>query len=524
MKSLFLKIFLSFWAALALSLVLAILVTIALRPARGIGSQAPQTLAEAVNAYQTGGQRAAHDYLEEVFRTQHVRAFVFDPAGHELAGRQHVPPWIEDARQGTAPQGGATLPSGSPLAGSSQNGSPQNASPQNASPQNGSSADASSANGAAAGGTARAGSPRHRSWMDNLLPDRIIRQALTLDGKRYTLVLELPPGRRGFLGPNDIPLLGIAIILSGLVCYLLSWSVTSPVIRLRKAAQSLAAGDLSARAGATASGRRDELTELMRDFDRMAERIEALVDSQSRLLKDVSHELRSPLARLSVALGLARQRATPEIVGSLNRIELETDRLNQLIQRLLTISRLESGTDGLRKSRLSLRELLEQVAYDAEYESPGRGCRVAETETVAAHASPGADEFLVDADPDLLRSAVENVVRNATRYTAEGTTVEVRLERQQDANGEQIVIHVLDSGPGVPDEALSKIFEPFYRLDDARNRQTGGAGLGLSIADRAIKLHGGQVRASNRKEGGLEVEIRIPAAPPVRGFALPAHS
>ena len=192
--------------------------------------------------------------------------------------------------------------------------------------------------------------------------------------------------------------------------------------------------------------------------------------------------------------------------------------MNQLIQRLLTISRLESGTDGLRKTTLSLRELVEQVAHDAEYENPGRGCRVTSLVDMPADA---ADEFLVEADSNLLRSAVENVIRNATRYTAEGTTVEVRLERQQAANGQEIVVRVLDSGPGVPDEALQKIFEPFYRLDDARNRQTGGAGLGLSIADRAIRLHGGQLRASNRKEGGLEVEIRIPAA---AGFALPAHS
>lgn len=477
MKSLFLKIFLSFWAAQALFLVLAILATIALRPTRhGIESQGPQTLAEVVNAYQSGGERGAHDYLEELWHTQRVRAFVFDPSGHELSGRS-VPPWIEDLRQGDASQGGPPR-----------------------------------------------GGPHHRGWMDNLLPDRIMRQALTLDGKRYTLVLELPPGPRVFFGPHDIPGLGIAIaiITSGLMCYLLAWSMTSPVTRLRRAAQSLAAGDLSARTGAPAGGRSDELTELMRDFDRMAERIEGLVDSQSRLLKDVSHELRSPLARLSVALGLARQRATPEVApeleSSLNRIELEADRLNQLIQRLLTISRLESGTDGLRKTMLSLRELVEQVAHDAEYETPGRGCRV--TADVTADA---ADKFLVEADPDLLRSAVENVVRNATRYTAEGTTVEVRLERQQAAhgNGDEIVVRVSDSGPGVPDEALPKIFEPFYRLDDARNRQTGGAGLGLSIADRAVRLHGGQLRASNRKEGGLEVEIRIPAAP---GFALPAHS
>ena len=475
MKSLFLKIFLSFWAAQALFLVLAILVTIALRPPRhGIESQGPQTLAEVVNAYQSGGERGAHEYLEDLWHTQHVRAFVFDPSGHELAGRP-VPPFIEDVRQGRAPREG-------PL--------------------------------------------HHRSWIDNLLPDRLIREALTLDGKRYTLVLELPPARGVFFGRHDIPGLGIAIavITSGLMCYLLAWSMTSPVTRLRKAAQSLAAGDLSARAGAPASGGGDELTELMRDFDRMAERIEGLVDSQSRLLKDVSHELRSPLARLSVALGLARQRAAsevgpeaaPELELSLNRIELEADRLNQLIQRLLTISRLESGTDGLRKTMLSLRELVEQVARDAEYETPGRPCRVTTPADATDAGSTEEDEFLVEADPDLLRSAVENAVRNATRYTAEGTTVEVRLERQEAANGEnEIIVRVLDSGPGVPDEALPKIFEPFYRLDDARNRQTGGAGLGLSIADRAIRLHGGTVRASNRKEGGLQVEIRIPAGPPV---------
>src|SRR5208282_3567658 len=442
MKSLFLKIFLSFWAAQALFLVLAILATLALNPRHGIETQAPQILAETVNAYQSGGERAAHEYLEGISRTQHVRAFVFDPSGYDLTGRP-APPFIEDVREGKAPREG-------PL--------------------------------------------HHRGWLDNFLPDRITRHALTLDGKRYTMVLELPPGPRVFFGPHEIPGLGIAIavITSGLMCYLLSWSITSPVTRLRQATQSLAAGDLTARAGAPVSGRRDELAELMRDFDRMAERIEGLVDSQSRLLKDVSHELRSPLARLSVALGLARQRAAsgvgpevaPELELSLNRIELEADRLNQLIQRLLTISRLESGTDGLRKTTLSLRELVEQVAHDAEYETPGRGCRVT---TLAADA---ADEFLVEADPDLLRSAVENAVRNATRYTAEGTTVEVRLERQQAANGEkEIIVRVLDSGPGVPDEALPKIFEPFYRLDDARNRKTGGAGLGLSIADRAIRLH-----------------------------------
>jgi two-component system sensor histidine kinase CpxA len=478
MKSLFLKIFLSFWAAQALFLVLAILVTIALRPTRhGIESEASQILAEAVNAYLSGGEPAAHEYVEQLRRTRHVWASVFDASGHEISGRR---PRMEDLGPGGPPPD-------SPL---------------------------------------RFGPPRRRGWIDILLPDRVIRQSLTLDGKRYTLVLVLPPGPQVFFGPHDIPGLGIAIavITSGLMCYLLAWSMTSPVTRLRKAAQSLAVGDLSARAGAPASGRRDELTELTRDFDRMADRIEGLVESQSRLLKDVSHELRSPLARLSMALGLARQRVAskvvpeaalgfaPELESALDRIELEADRLNQLIQRLLTISRLESGADGLHKTQLSLKELVEEVARDAEYETPGRGCRVTYPDAIAVE-----DEFLIEADPDLLRSAIENAVRNATRYTAEGTMVEVRLERQHalKGNGEEIVVRVLDFGPGVPNEALAKIFEPFYRLDDARNRQTGGAGLGLSIADRAIRLHGGTLRASNRREGGLEIEIRIPSVPPV---------
>ncbi len=459
MKSLFLRIFLSFWAAQALFLVLAILVTIAIRPSRrnSVENIGPQVLAEAVNAYQNGGEQGAFHYLEEFQHSQHVRAFVFDPNGRELAGRI-PPPWVEDVRVGNP--------------------------------------------------------PRHRGWLERLLPDRLSRQALTLDGKRYTLVLERPPGRGAFFGPHDIPGLGmlIFVISSGLVCYLLAWSISRPVTRLRLAAQRLAMGDLTARAGAPAGARRDELAELLRDFDRMAERIEGLVESQGRLLKDVSHELRSPLARLSVALGLARQKANPEVEGSLNRIETEADRLNLLIQRLLTISRLESGTEGIHKTKLSLLDLVEHVARDAEYETPKRVCKVVIDPT---------DEILVEADPELLRSAIENIVRNAIRYTAEDTVVEIRLEQQETARGKEAVVRVLDSGPGVPHDALEKIFQPFYRLDDARNQQTGGAGLGLSIADRAVRLHGGQVCASNRPEGGLEVEIRLPA---VSAFALPAHS
>src|SRR5260370_2382382 len=189
MKGLFLKSFLSFWVAQALVLVLAILVTIGLRPARrGIESQGSQSVAEVVNAYEGGGGRGAQDYLEEVWHTQHVRALVFEPSGHELSGRQ-VPPWIEDVRQGVVPHRGP---------------------------------------------------PHHRGWIDKLLPDPLLRQALTLDGKRYTLVMELPPGPRGFFGPHESPGLGVAIAVgtSGLMCYLLAWSMTRPVTRLRKPAHS----------------------------------------------------------------------------------------------------------------------------------------------------------------------------------------------------------------------------------------------------------------------------------------------
>ena len=458
MRSLFLKIFFSFWGAQALFLVLAILVTLAMRPTRepGIENASAKITTEAVAAFQAGGATGAGKYLEEVSRTQNFRPFVFDPEGHEISGRM-VFPWIEDMR--------------------------------------------------------RTGHVHHRSWLDNLLPERFFRQVQDVNGQRYTLVIEFPPGPRVLFGPHGIPGVGltIAIVSSGLVCYLLAWSMTSPVSRLRQATQRLAAGDLTARTGAR-NGRRDELGQLMRDFDRMAERIETLMESQSRLLKDVSHELRSPLARLSVALGLAQQRATSETQPALDRIELESTRLNQLIQRLLTISRLESGADGIHKVRVSVRDLVEQIARDAEYETQGGSCRLVAEPT---------DEYSVEADPDLLRSAIENVVRNAMRYTVSGTTVEVKLEHRAGDEGEEIAIRVLDSGPGVPDEDLERIFQPFYRIDDARNRQTGGAGLGLSIADRAIRLHGGWVRASNRPEGGLEVEIRIPAAP---AFALPAHS
>ena len=328
----------------------------------------------------------------------------------------------------------------------------------------------------------------------------------TDEGKHYLMVAEVPP--RPWLPLlrqkppwTGLVILGLAILVSGFVCYFLAGYLTSDVRRLRAATQQLAAGDLNARAEAPRGRRRDEIAELVRDFNTMAARLQDLMEAQARLLKDISHELRSPLARLSVALGLATQRSGPEALGALERIEREANRLNELIGRLLTLARLEGGEDGLRRTEISMDELVRDIALDADFEAQTRHCRV---------VCVIQDEITVLGNASLLHSAVENVVRNAMRHTHDGTEVEIRLACESGEGGEQAVVRVTDHGPGVPPEALEKLFRPFYRLDDARGRETGGVGLGLAITERAVRLHGGTVRAANRPQGGLMVEMRLP--------------
>jgi two-component system sensor histidine kinase CpxA len=241
---------------------------------------------------------------------------------------------------------------------------------------------------------------------------------------------------------------------------------------------------------------------LVRDFDAMAERLEMLVKAQSRLINDISHELRSPLARLNVALGLARQRAGVESTDMLDRIELEASRLNELIGRILTLARLEDGEQRVPQTPVPLGELVAGIAEDAEFEAQERHCHV--------HTVIPEGDWGVRGNDSLLHSAVENVVRNAIRYTQEGSSVEIELTGEKRPGGAEVVLRVSDSGPGVPEDALGKLFEPFYRLDDARGRLTGGVGLGLAITERAVRFHGGKVSAFNRAGGGLMVEIRLP--------------
>ncbi|HVF11411.1 MAG TPA: ATP-binding protein, partial [Abditibacteriaceae bacterium] len=308
------------------------------------------------------------------------------------------------------------------------------------------------------------------------------------------------------VSPWSYPLRWLALVLTAsAVCYGLARYLAAPAVTLRAATSRLAEGDLSARVGPAMGRRRDELADLGRDFDRMAERIETLVQSERRLLADISHELRSPLARLTVALELARQDAGDKAQPSLQRIDFEAEKINELIGQLLTLTQLESGVSASSRQSVDITALVRDIASDAAFEARGH-----DRDVCTGQLEPAR----VDGVPHLLRSAIENVVRNAVRYTEEKTSVEIEVEcpaSLPDSVLNSVLIRVRDRGPGVPAAALTHLFQPFYRVDAARDEHSGGTGLGLSITERAVRLHGGTVRAANAPEGGLVVEIRLPA-------------
>jgi signal transduction histidine kinase len=310
------------------------------------------------------------------------------------------------------------------------------------------------------------------------------------------LLAEFSRFARGF----GMPAL-VSFVVGGLVCLGLAWRLTAPLRRLRTAAQRLASGDLAARVGVGPVKGRDEIAALGRDFNLMAERIEELLTTQRRLLRDISHELRSPLARLNVALELARRRSGQEAKGVLDRMEREAERLNELIGQLLTLTKLDSGHDRIAPEPVSLTRLVQAIAADANFEAQRR------QRTVHAVCE---NELIVHGSEEMLRRAIENVVRNAVRYTVESTRVEITASRRPDRSGDQAVIRIRDHGPGVPDSALPHLFLPFYRVAEARERQTGGAGIGLAITERAVRLHNGTVTAANAADGGLVIEIVLP--------------
>jgi two-component system sensor histidine kinase CpxA len=316
--------------------------------------------------------------------------------------------------------------------------------------------------------------------------------ARVADDGRYWFFYLVPRADVGmwFLTPDHLFFLAAAVLL----CYWLALHLTSPVRALQRAVERFGSGDLTARLNFT---RADELGQLARTFDQMADRIETLVGAERRLLLDISHELRSPLARLGVAVELAR--TGEDLDAHLNRIQKESDRLNGLVGQLLQVTRAEGDPASLRQNPLRLDELVAQLAEDARLEAASRGCRI-------EFGEPRPVTVL--GDPELLRRAVENAIRNAIRYAPRDSAVKIALSSE----GGRATITVRDEGPGVPEESLERIFDAFYRVDADRNRASGGIGLGLSIARRAIILHHGAIRARNA-DPGLEVQLELPQAP-----------
>ncbi|MBI4854521.1 MAG: HAMP domain-containing protein [Acidobacteria bacterium] len=294
----------------------------------------------------------------------------------------------------------------------------------------------------------------------------------------------------------------LALSAIGLVCYFLSRYLTSPIIKLSLATREFANGNWQARVGKSLGSRRDELTELATDFDDMAEKICSLIDSQKRLISDVSHELRSPLARLNVALSLARKRSGEKAFSALDRIELESERLNDLIEQILTLARLESDKT-LSFTPINLTELVKEVAEDASFEAQSKECNVVTQ----------LKEVSIIADKNLIHSTVDNILRNAIRHTKENSIVQVSLGYEEGFGRKQAIIEVQDQGEGVPESDLTEIFKPFYRVDYARERDKGGSGLGLAIVAQAVKLHKGKVTAKNLASGGLKISISLPLNP-----------
>lgn len=416
---------------------------------------------------------------------------------------------------------------------------------------------------AALGGSRRNGDGRNGDGRDGAGRDGAGRDGTagdsTADGATRNAdtpgATERDAARRRWQGGGQVSFLGVRMerrqadnlarfiavfMAAGLVAFGLARYLTAPTVQLRRATQLLASGDLSARVGPQLGRRRDELADLGQDFDRMAERIEALMVSERRLLGDISHELGSPLARLRLAVELAQQGADEETQEYLTRIDREAGRLDTLIGQLLTLTRLETAAQGSATQasgdvgQVELQDLVQEVCADAAFEAQRQNRQVQIVAQEPCHVVGNAD---------LLRSAIENVVRNAILHAPESSAIEIALAvdhapvvppGQEPEATEQgaakhggaktpgiktpgvktgaAVITVRDHGPGVPQEALSQLFKPFYRVAEARDRRSGGVGLGLSITERAIRFHRGHVSAHNASGGGLCVEIRLPLA------------
>jgi two-component system sensor histidine kinase CpxA len=461
MRSLFLKIFLWFWLTVVLvgvSLVITTLITRADSQTDAEGWKASVSFAvsgeanRAVDIYEKGGAAALSKHFEQMRKERFMHLYLLDENGKEVLDQQ--PPQRAVQLATMAGKDTAFLPS-------------------------------------------YPGSDRFAA-----------ERAVGSSGREYIFFLIAPgvPVRDLLAALGLETLLGLAgvLLVAGVFCFWLARHITDPVLQLRTAASQIADGHLGTRVPRQIQARRDEIGVLSQQFDRMAERIQSVLADHEWLLSTVSHELRSPLTRLSVAAALLRQCPEEEKLEYADRIELETEHLNKLIAQLLTLSRIESGVDmSSRKQTIDLTNLVQEVAADGNFEAQARSCSV----------SVGTLDLCVTTGIiDQIRMAIENVVRNAIRHTEVNSHVEITVRKQGDPPNGAAVVGVRDHGPGVADSDLQKIFQPFYRASsDGSNSEC--SGLGLAITERIARKHGGAVRAVNVANGGLLVELEFPLNP-----------
>jgi signal transduction histidine kinase len=324
-------------------------------------------------------------------------------------------------------------------------------------------------------------------------------------GHLYYFVIEVRP-LQGFLTGRAFgaPLLSrllLVMAVAGVFSFFLARHIVAPVRAMQTAALDLAAGNLYSRVLPAIGPREDELADTARAFDQMADRIQMLIQRRQELLADISHELRSPLTRLSVSLELLR-RGEMDVV---DKMETDIEQMNAMIGQILLLTRLDLQPEQRNFALVDLVPIVRSIAEDAGFEIQNDGKRV----TVHAPAT-----CIVRGDANLLRSCIENVVRNAAHYTAPGSDVEIAIQASQSANhAQQCEVLIEDSGPGVPVASLPFLFDPFFRVSESRDLREGGTGLGLSISHRIAQLHQGTIDAANRTDRpGLSVRLRLPTA------------
>lgn len=459
MRSLSLKIFLWFWLAVLVGSLAFVIVAICLpsqtivgRAAKYFSFNLASTGRLSIDLYETKGPQAMETFLGQIETLSAFKLHIITQNGRSL-------------RENPLPEGALAL-----------------------------------AARAAADGVAKA-----QDWTSHPL---IAQPVTSVQGEPYTIFLELPSGlvQLFFEMSQSLALrFTAALLASGLVWFVMVRYLTSPIRKLQTAVRKFAKGDLSVRIGPKMGSRKDEIAELGEDFDIMAARIESLMHAHEYLLRDVAHELRSPLTRLNVALEIARKQGDETMAGNLDRIFMESQKLSYLITQVLALSRMENSDVDLQLEPVCLEKLIDRIVRDANFEGQGKHFDV--------HFA-FENSITLSVDDRLIHSAIENVVRNALRFTALGSQVEITQSIRNKNGASMAVVSIADQGPGVPPESLKDLFNPFFRVPGSQGRTSGGAGIGLAIASHAVHLHHGTIQAVNRANGGLRVEIRLPMDTP----------